>query len=139
MSPNVIKIGIRALASIAALIGITGLVFDLTIFLPSSIAAGDAFGIGFWLFGILLGVYLTYVGYLGWCRFSPRSVRHILCAVALALLCLASSLLDRYPQAPPYLFLGAIILCYAFYRFAASICCRRLFRDAPERLTQQSS
>lgn len=132
MKPIVIKVIIRALASLAALLGLSILFFDLTLHLPNSIKSGEGFGIGFSVFGILLGLYLSYIGFLGWFRFSPRAVRHLLGALAFMLVSTIGGASRRFEsvessELSAFYFLGGGLILYLLYRWAVSYCCRSLF------------
>jgi hypothetical protein len=132
MKSFVIKVIIRALASIWALLGLSMLFFSLTLFLPNSIKSRDGFSIGISAFGILLGCYFCYVGFLGWLRFSPLAVRHILRTLAFMQVGTIGRAEQRFefndsPEFTALCFFGGWLLFYLLYRWVVSYCCRQLF------------
>jgi hypothetical protein len=91
--------------------------------------------IGFCVFGILLGLYFSYIGFLGWFRFSPLAVRHIVGVLAFMLFGAIPRAAHRFESADsPELFalysvgvLGGALISYLVYRRVVSYCCRQLF------------
>ena len=100
MQPTFLKAAIRVLGSLIGLFGVSMLGFGVFLFLPSFITSGGAFGIAFAVFGILLGVYFTRVGYLVWFRWSPLAVRHVVGTLAFLLLGQLTRFINPRPTSP---------------------------------------
>ncbi len=128
-----------ALAWVAALLGLCQLFFGLIFFLPVSIRSGQAFIIGFGVLTILFGLYFCYIGFLGWFRFSPLAVRHIVGILALCLFGSISEAVRHFESAAapgrsalyPLCSLAGALLVYLLYRWVVSYCCRYLFPLKP--------
>src|SRR5678816_1236304 len=86
VKPIVIKIALRVLGSLAAVLGLSMLGFSLVFLSPITSMKPDlAFSIVVGAIQILLGIYLSYVGCLVWFRLSPHAVRHVLGTLAFML------------------------------------------------------
>ncbi len=119
--------------------------FGVFLFLPAFITSGGAFGIAFAVFGILLGVYFTRVGYLVWFRWSPLAVRHVIGTLAFLLLGQLVRFVHPHATGLPdwsvFWPLAAFLAIYFLYQFAVARCLRLLFpvsvplADPPSRST----
>ena len=131
VKPTIIKVSLRVVASLAALLGLAMIFFAL-LHLPSSIRSGRAFGFGFSVLGVFLGFYLSYLGFLGWCRLSPAAVRQILGTLAFLLVGPVGAATRRFAaseslELSAVCFMGSGILFYVLYRWGVSYSCRHLF------------
>ena len=131
MQPTFLKAAIRVLGSLIGLFGVSMLGFGVFLFLPSFITSGGAFGIAFAVFGVLLGVYFTRVGYLVWFRWSPLAVRHVVGTLAFLLLGQLTRLINPRPTSPSdwsvFWPLAGFLAIYLLYQFIVARCLRLLF------------
>lgn len=93
---------------------------------------------GVWTFGFcllpaVLALYLIYVAYLAWRRFSPLAVRHVCGVLAFGALVLIASLFtpmdgSHIPRGG-FVYLGGLIAVYYCYQAAARHLTRLIFTE----------
>ena len=128
MNRNIGKIVVRGVGTLAALLGV-GMIC-VTPFAIAHMLRNQTSP--WWLVLLLLplgiAAYLVYVGYLVWCRFSPRAVHHVCGAVGFYLLGQSMELFGRSNELwISFAFLGLLVVVYFGYRFASSRLSRWLF------------
>jgi len=138
VKPIVIKIALRVLGSLAAVLGLSMLGFSLVFLSPITSMKPDlAFSVVVGAIQILLGLYLSYVGYLVWFRLSPHAVRHVLGTLAFVLLGALGSSADHHRLIrssdvfEAISFAIGVIAFYILYRCMVAYCCNRLFPATP--------
>lgn len=129
-----LKTALRCVAIIAGLFGIFELWMASAMF-GSSFTAANApsrIGIFFAILFLIPGVYLIWVFFLTWFRFSPKAILHLCGGIGFVLWALPAGLLysanDRYG-------IAALIWCLAViagYRAVSRYLVRRLFTQVSE-------
>ena len=124
------KILMRVVGTLTGLLGLG--MFHITLFLMfKSITERNLGMILFVLFPLAAAVYLIYVAYLVWFRFSPITVRHICRALAFYVVALLMELFDpaRDSKAawPMFAFLGCLVVVYFAYAVVSDQLIRLLF------------
>ena len=133
MSPTVAKTILRASAALAAAVGIGSLASSCYFLFKSIVGRDLLMGI----MGVLslgLSVYLGYVAFLVWFRFSPPAVRHICGFLAFSLLPITTEFLNPLNETDTalssILSLGVLVAVYFAYRFASVRLIRLLFDNS---------
>lgn len=128
MKPTIAKVVVRIVGTLFGLLGLGMLGFDLRLFYRS-VAERNGWSIMFMTIALMTIIYLIYVAYLVWLRFSPRAVRHV-CG-ALGFCVLAFLVPNRAPEAPwaVFAFVGCLVVIYIGYRIASVCLCRLLFPE----------
>lgn len=101
---------------------------------PSFLIKRDLFGITMGSLFVFLGLYLVYVGYLTWFRFSPLAIRHICGVIAFYLLGVVQVVLDIFvgsqlSVASGIIALFSLIAVICLYCWAFKYYNRLLFGD----------
>lgn len=134
MKLTVAKIVMRVIGTLAGLLGLGMLGLAPFIFYHA-IAEWNLWMILLAAFPLALAVYLVYVAYLVWFRFSPLAVRHICGALGFYGFTLLTPLFNPGPGGPDtawsaLAFLGCIVGVYLAYRVASNRLSRLLFPES---------
>ena len=118
----------RASGLLTALLGLANLCYCAPVFLTGENWVIVMMGFLF----VVLGLYLLYVGYLTWRRFSPLAIRHICGVIAFYLLASVQIAMDHL-NSPQWLTesgivsLVCLISAFIFYRWAAKHFIQKIF------------
>jgi hypothetical protein len=137
MKARTAKALMRVAGALAGVSGVVMLCFGLSP-LYHSVTEQDPWMIGLAALLLALPVYLVYVAYLVWFRFSPLAVRHICGTLAFLMLGLVTTLFDpTRDSGTPWrslAFLGCLLAALMGYRIASERLSRWLFPQSASRV-----